>query len=120
MISTQYLQSLMTAVKGKENVKVINNTSANGDDYYIKPYETTVIVNNSSSYTQDLFLPAVAESVGMLLYIAFPDAGGSNTLADQDDSYYPSWSDLTLDADGDDVLLYNTGLGWAVIFNGIA
>ena len=104
----------------RSNVKIIRNTEANGDAYQIKPYETVVIVYNTGSYTQALQLPAVAESKGMRLYIAFPDAGGTNAIADHDDSYYPSWTDLVPDADGDDVLLENTGRGWAVVFNGIA
>ena len=120
MLTVQQLTNLQTAMKGKDNVKIITNTAENGDDYYIQPYETHVIVNNTASYTQDLFLPAVGESVGMLLYIVYVDAGGTNALADQDDSLMPSWSDLQPDADGDDVLLYNSGRGWAVIFNGIA
>lgn len=114
MLSKQYMESLQTAMKGNDHVKVINNTASNGDDYYIKPYETVVIVDNDGSYTQDLYLPYVAESAGMILTIMVPDFGGGGTIYDNDDSQ-SDWSDLTMDADGEYCILFNTGKGWIKI-----
>jgi hypothetical protein len=111
MLSKQLLESLQTAAKENANVKVINNTASNGDDYTIKPFETLVIVDNDASYTQNLFLPAVAESKGVTITIYVPDVGGGGTIADNDDSR-SDWADLTMNADGEYAILYNTGAGW--------
>ena len=86
MQTRQQLVGLQTARSNRKNVKVIRNTAANGADYTIKPYENVVVVYNSGSYTQNLFLPFVAESVGMHLTILVPDVGGGGTIADNDDS----------------------------------
>lgn len=109
-----YMESLQTAMKSKDHVKVINNTDSNGDDYTIKPYETLVIVNNSASYTQDLYLPYVAESKGMWLTIRVVASGGNGTIYDNDDSD-ADWSDLTMDNDNEYAILYNNGRGWIKI-----
>lgn len=114
MLSKQYLESLLTAAKSRSNVKYINNTAANGTTYRIKPYETLVIVDNDSSYTQSLYLPYVGESAGMILTIVFPDYGGGGTVADNDDSL-SDWSDLTNNADNEYCVLYNDGRGWKVL-----
>ena len=120
-MSRQDLIAQQIAESSKRNVKVIRNTASNGADYYISAYEDAVFVYNTGSYTQDLFLPPVGETKGRKLYISFVDAGGTNKIYDNDDSYYPAWTDLTPDADADDVLLYNPdGRGWVVLFNGIA
>lgn len=111
MMNKQYAEALATAAKSKDNVKIIRNTAENGADYYIKPYEDTVIVYNSGAYTQNLFLPRVGESVGMVLSIVIPDFGGGGTIADNDDSI-ADWSDLTNDADNEYAILFNTGRGW--------
>jgi len=114
MLDQAYMQNLQQAMKSNSHVKVINNTAANGDTYTIKPYETQVIVDNDSSYTQSLLLPAVAESAGMILTIAFPDYGGGGTIEDQDDSLV-TWSTLTNNADGEYAVLYNDGKSWLVL-----
>ena len=107
----QYLQS---ARKENAHQKVINNTSVNGDDYTIQPFETLVFVNNDASWTQDLYLPRVAESVGMTLTIVVPDVGGGGTIYDHDDSL-TTWADLTMDADAEYAVIHNTGLGWVTL-----
>ena len=113
---TQYMmRAFQTAAKEKGNIKIIRNTAANGDDYYIKPYETTVLVYNSGSYTQNLFLPKIGECVGQIIYVGFPDFGGGGTLADQDDC--EEWSDLTNDADTEYGVFMNTGRTWATLIS---
>lgn len=113
-LAKQYLESLLTAHKSRDNVKVINNTAANGSDYLIKPYETLVIVDNDASWTQNLFLPHVGESIGMMLTIRVVDTGGGGTIADNDDSD-SDWSDLTYNADNEYAVLLNTGRGWITL-----
>ena len=114
MINTQYMNALQGARKGNEHVKVINNTTVAGDDYYIQPFETLILVNNDSTYTQNLFLPRVGESVGMTLTIIFTDFGGGGTVADNNDSLN-TWTDLTNDADGEFAVIHNNGLGWVTL-----
>lgn len=110
-LAKQYFESLQSAHKGLDNIKVINNTASNGDDYTIKPYETLVVVDNDGAYTQNLFLPFVGESIGMILTIRVVDTGGGGTIADHDDSD-SDWSDLTYNADNEYAVLLNTGRGW--------
>ena len=111
MMDQAYMQNLQQAMKSNSHIKVINNTAENGDDYRIKPFETLVIIDNDGSYTQDIFLPYVAESAGMILTILVPDFGGGGTIADNDDSQ-SDWSDLTMNADDEYAILMNTGRGW--------
>ena len=115
-MTKQYLESLLTGAKGNKNVKVINNTTVNGDDYHIKPYETLVIVNNTATYTQDLFLPYIGESVGMMLVIKVPDFGGGGTIYDNNDSD-SDWTDLTMNADNEYAVLFNNGRSWCTILS---
>ncbi len=103
-----------TASGNKNSTKIIRNASANGDDYYIKPFENVVIVYNSSSWTQDLFLPRVSEASGMHLHIVVPAFGGGGTIADNDDSQ-ADWSDLTMNADNEYALLYCNGRSWLTV-----
>jgi len=114
MINTQYMNALQGARKGNEHVKVINNTTVAGDDYYIQPFETLIFVNNDSTYTQDLYLPRVGESVGMTLTIIVPDVGGGGTIYDNDDSLV-TWADLTMNADSEYAVIHNTGQGWVTL-----
>ena len=114
MLSRKQVANLQTSIGNRSAVKVIRNTAANGDAYHIKPYETTVVVINSASYTQSLYLPYVAETVGQTLTILFPDFGGGGVIYDNDDSF-GNWSDLTNDADNEYAVLYNDGRGWTVL-----
>jgi hypothetical protein len=114
MLSKQLMESLQTAKKSKGDVVFLNNTAANGADYYIKPYESLIFVNNDGSYTQNIFLPAVGESVGAIITIVVPDFGGGGTIADQDDSL-AGWTDLTNNADDEFAVVYNDGIGWKTL-----
>jgi len=98
-----------------EGVTYINNTTGNGDDYYASPNERVIIVDNYSTYTQNIFLPAVGESIGQTLTISVPDFGGGVAIADQDDSQGTLWTDLASDADSEWCVLYNTGIGWVTL-----
>ena len=62
-----------------EGVTYINNTTGNGDDYYASPNERVIIVDNDSTYTQNIFLPAVGESIGQTLTIASHTAAVATT-----------------------------------------
>lgn len=118
MDSRQDAANKITASGNKTNVKIIRNVTVNGDDYTIKPYEKVVVVINTASYTQNLILPWVGESVGMHLHISIPDFGGGGTINDHDESS-PAFSTLTYNGDGDFGHFYNNGLGWSVVKDGI-
>jgi len=115
MVSKYMMEALQTAMKGNQHIKIINNTDANGDDYTIKPYETCVIVDNDSTYTQNLFLPYLAEvDEGHRISIRVTDFGGGGTIADNDESE-ADWSDLTYDADGEYAIIEKAGRSWITV-----
>lgn len=114
MMSKQLRQLVESAISNGQDITVIRNTAANGDDYYIGPEENTIVVYNSAAYTQNLFLPAVGLTKGKIVTILFPDFGGGGTVADQDDSLV-TWADLTNDADNEYCVNYNHGLGWVTL-----
>jgi len=93
---------------------IIRNTAANGDDYYMGVDESLVIIYNTSSYTQNVFLPPAAECPGKTVTILTPDAGGGGTIADLDDSL-STWTDLTNNADNEFAVIYSTGVGWVTL-----
>ena len=118
IISRQLTAALQTAIGNKKNVVYLNNTAANGADRYIAPYETLIFVNNSASWTQQLYLPPVSESVGVIITIITPDTGGHTTISDRNDSG-ADWTDLVTDADNEYAVLYNDGQGWKVLVTDI-
>jgi len=111
IISRQYMAALQTARGNGAHVVNLRNTAANGDDRQLKPYETLVFVHNGSSYTQQIYLPPVSESVGVTITIITPDTGGHTTISDLNDSG-ADWTDLVTDADNEYVVLFNDGQGW--------
>lgn len=111
MLSREMIASLKTAAGNKNDVVYINNTAANGDDKYLKPYETLVIIDNDGAYTQQIYLPPVAESKGVIITIIAVDFGGGVTIDDMDDGAH-DLVDLAMDADDEYVVLFNTGYGW--------
>ena len=119
IISRQLMASLQVAAGNKANVVYLNNTAANGADRYLKPYETLVFVDNESSYTQQIYLPPVSESMGVTITIITVDTGGHTTISDRNDSG-ADWSDLTTDADNEYAVLFNDGQGWKVLVTDIA
>lgn len=119
IINRQLMASLQTAASNKNNVVYINNTAANGDDYYLKPYETLVFVDNDSSYTQQIYLAPVAESIGVIVTIITTDTGGHTSIDDRNDSGADT-VDLATDADNEYGVFYNDGQGWKALVTDIA
>lgn len=109
-----------TASGNKNSTKIIRNESSSGDDYHIKPFENVVVVYNTSSYDQILYLPRVAEAKGMWLHIIFADAGGgTNAIRDNDDSFVgdgsTKWTDLVPNSDNEYAILKCDGRGWITV-----
>jgi hypothetical protein len=103
-------------------VKVINLVQADGaSTYTMKASERTLIVNSGhTSNTMTVTLPPVQECAGQFYYIGAPFGDAGNTTTVEDDGGDAAFSDLTMDADDDHVLLYSTGHRWLVVTNGIA
>jgi len=119
IISKQLMASLQVAAGCKKNVVYLNNTAANGADRQLKPYETLVFVTSGGSYTQQIYLPPVSESVGVTITIITPDTGGHTTISDLNDSG-ADWTDLVTDADNEYAVLFNDGQGWKVLVTDIS
>lgn len=84
----------------------------------LKPYENVVeFTQLAASFA--VTLPNVAEAAGRFFSLHVVDANSEAvTLQDQDESV--DWSNLTIDADADGVLLYSDGRKWWIVTNDIA
>ena len=118
IISRQLMAGLQVAKGNNKQVVYLNNTAANGADRYLEPYETLVFVDNDASYTQQIYLPPVSESVGVTITIITIDTGGHTTISDRNDSG-ADWSDQTTDADNEYGVYYNDGQGWKILVTDI-
>ncbi len=119
MMSKQLMESLLTAGKSLNNIVHLNNTAANGDDKYLAPYETLVIIDNDASYTQNVYLPPVGESRGVIITMLCPDVGGGVNIYDRDDSSQ-DWSDTAFDADDEYAVFFCDGKGWKTLATDIS
>lgn len=95
-------------------------TGAADGTFLVKPYHSVILATaNTTMGDITVQLPAVAEAEGQFLTVRATIANSKSvTLVDSDDS--SGWSDLTLDADGDMVLLYCDGIYWHVVVNSIS
>jgi len=77
-------------------------------------FEQVVLVDtDTADGTFTVTLPPVAEAAGKFYAVHLIDDGGNVTVQDQDDSY--DWSNQTLTADDDGVLLFSDGLKWWLV-----
>ena len=93
-------------------------TGGSGGTYEVEPYTTVVLAHaNTDMGSITVELPAVSEGEGMVITIQATIADSKTvTVADQDDS--AGWSDITLDADGEYVVLYSDGFYWHELVTG--
>jgi len=74
---------------------------------------------NTATDSYAITLPGVAAAKGNQFSITVTIANSKVvTVQDQNDS--EDWTDLTLDADEDAVVLYSTGIRWTILENAIA
>jgi|SaaInl8_150m_RNA_FD_contig_61_167533_length_2756_multi_9_in_0_out_0_1 hypothetical protein len=66
-----------------------------------------------------VYLPYVGEAAGMVCTVHVT-IGDDEVITLEDKSDSPGWSPLTMDADGDYVVLYCDGRYWHILLNGIA
>lgn len=69
-----------------------------------------VVRADSTAGAFSLTLPPVIDAAGRFYAIHFSTDGGNVTIQDQDDS--ENWSDLTMTAANDGVVLYSDGRKW--------
>lgn len=72
----------------------------------------TIAESNTDALT--LTLPNVGEAAGKMFTITAPN-GATNTVTVQDNDESMNWSDLSMDANNDQVVLYSDGLSWMVL-----
>lgn len=73
---------------------------------------------NTATDSYSITLPYVAEAAGMVVTVS-ADIANSKVVTLQDADDAEEWSDLTLDADDDYVVLYCDGYFWHTLVNGI-
>lgn len=74
---------------------------------------------NTATDDWTLTLPPVSEAQGMIVYI-YVTMANAKTLTVQDNADDAGMTDLDMDADADDVVLFSTGKFWVQLYNGIA
>ena len=84
---------------------------AAGLAYSLKLYEQTVIVVATAG-SVTITLPNVLEAIGKFFSIYCTDLTGPATVTVQDNNESLGWSDMSLTADADHVLLYSDGIQW--------
>lgn len=90
---------------------------SNGDSYQLKIHETTVYATIATGVTATLKLPNVIEAEGLTYSIFAVDGTGSVTVA----AYgAKDWSNLTVDATNDAVILRAQGGKWWAVDNEIS
>lgn len=97
--------------------KIVQVSGASGGtSRTLKVYEQTVLCYATAG-ALTLTLPNVLEAKGKLFSIYCKDLTGPSTVVVQDNDESLGWSDLTLTADADHVLLYSDGLQWNVLID---
>lgn len=125
MLSINRMRSGEAGMKpSQDRVRYISLTAAQiAADTTLRYYtasDFSIDVTVSSTYaSQTHYLPPVREAAGQVISIRVHIANAQAlTIAHQSDSL--GWTNLTMDADGDFVVLMSDGVRWCVICNGIA
>jgi hypothetical protein len=92
-----------------EQDTVVEKTTFVTDDYSMSVRDY-VVRADSTGGAFTITLPSVNECAGRLYAIHFSTDGGDVTIADNDES--EDWSDLTMTAANDGVVLYSDGRKW--------
>jgi len=82
------------------------------EEAYLEVYEQTVICDSTGG-AFDVYLPPVSEARGLIYSIYLEVDNGNVVVMDLDDSF--GWSDMTMTAAHDRVLLYSDGRVWHVL-----
>ncbi len=74
---------------------------------------------NTANPSWTLIVPPVAEAIGQYVYI-YGTIANSQAITVQDNADDAGLTDLTVDTDGDDVMVMSTGKFWIEVYNSIA
>lgn len=74
---------------------------------------------NTATDSYTITLPPVAEAIGQFVYV-FGTIANSKVITIADNNDDAAMSDLTVDTDGDDVMIMSTGKHWIAVYNSIA
>jgi hypothetical protein len=105
---------------GKQTLVHDDSTTDTGQTITIEKHHKRVVIylrDGTNTATAVATLPSVAERAGPI-HIAVPDAAAGVTLQDKDDSV--DWTDLTLDANDDAVVVQSDGQRWRILENAIS
>ena len=108
-------QAALTGMQVKRDTSVVkwSRTAAYTSDT-MEVFEQVVLIDTDTvDGTFTVTLPPVAEAAGKFYAVHLVDDGGDVTVQDQDDSY--DWSNQSLTADDDGVLLFSDGLKWWLV-----
>ena len=108
-------QAALTGMQVKRDTSVVkwSRTAAYTSDT-MEVFEQVVLIDTDTvDGTFTVTLPPVAEAAGTFYAVHLVDDGGDVTVQDQDDSY--DWSNQSLTADDDGVLLFSDGLKWWLV-----
>ena len=100
----------MAIVPSSNKIKKLVGVAAGLSDT-LKVYEQTVIVVATAG-SVTITLPNVTEAMGNIYSIYCTDLTSPATVTVQDQNESLGWSDLSLTADNDNVLLYSDGVAW--------
>lgn len=89
---------------------------AAGTTRVLKTYEQTVLCYATAG-NLTITLPNVLEAAGRTFSIYCKDLTSPSTVTVQDNDESVGWSDMSLTADLDHVLLYSDGLQWNKLIN---
>ena len=99
-----------------ENAAIVHLTAATT----LRRANVFVFGTANTTYTSwTLTLPPVAEAVGQFVYV-YGTIANSQAITVQDNNDDAGLTDLTVDTDGDDVMLMSTGKSWIEVYNSIA
>ena len=106
------------AVDLPDSSKVLTWTPDNGDTRTLKLHEQVVKATIANGVTATLNLPNCLEAEGLIFSIFAVDGTGSVTVSNGNGSI--DWSDLTVDATNDAVILKAQGGKWWAVDNEIS
>ena len=87
-------------------------------DTALRPGSRSYIVDSSDAAV-DVTLPDIAESVGNIISFIAP-SGATNDVSILINETGSEHADGDLDADDDNVVLFNNGLNWVTLYDGVA
>lgn len=77
--------------------------------------DRAVIVTIATAIDHTIYLPPVGECIGEIYTFRCPDAGSGCTVKDYGDLDSVDWTDIALDADGDNAVVISDGFKWIVL-----